>query len=68
MSDRLKVLPQYVLPKQLLTQLAGKAAGAQGGALTTSVIRWFVKRYGVNMTEAANPDISAYPTFNEFFT
>ncbi len=67
-SDRLKVLPQYVLPKQLLTQLAGKAASAQGGALTTSVIRWFVKRYGVNMNEAANPDISAYPTFNEFFT
>lgn len=68
MSDRLKALPQYVLPKQLLTQLAGKAASAQGGALTTSVIRWFVKRYGVNMSEAANPDISAYPTFNEFFT
>ncbi len=68
MSDRLKVLPQYLLPKQLLTQLAGKAASAQGGALTTSVIRWFVKRYGVNMAEAANPDIAAYPSFNEFFT
>jgi phosphatidylserine decarboxylase len=67
-SDRLKVLPQYLLPKQLLTQLAGKAASAQGGALTTSVIRWFVKRYGVNMAEAANPDIAAYPSFNEFFT
>ena len=68
MSDRLKVLPQYLLPKQLLTQLAGKAASAQGGALTTSVIRWFVKRYGVNMAEAANPDIASYPSFNEFFT
>jgi phosphatidylserine decarboxylase len=67
-SDRLKVLPQYLLPKQLLTQLAGKAASAQGGALTTSVIRWFVKRYGVNMAEAANPDIASYPSFNEFFT
>jgi phosphatidylserine decarboxylase len=67
-SDRLKVLPQYLLPKQLLTELAGKAAGAKGGALTTSTIRWFVGRYGVNMAEAANPDISSYPTFNEFFT
>jgi phosphatidylserine decarboxylase len=67
-SDRLFVLSQYVLPKQALTALAGKAASAKGGALTTAVIRWFVKRYSVNMAEAANPDITVYPTFNEFFT
>ena len=68
MSDRLAVLPQYLIPKQALTVLAGKLAGARAGALTTNVIRWFVGRYGVNMAEAANPDIAAYPTFNEFFT
>ena len=68
MSDRLAVLPQYLLPKKLLTTLAGKGASARGGALTTSVIRWFVKRYGVNMAEAANPDIASYPSFNDFFT
>jgi len=67
-SDRLFVLSQYVLPKQALTALAGKAASARGGAATTAVIRWFVKRYSVNMAEAANADITAYPTFNEFFT
>ena len=68
MSDRLAVLPQYLIPKQALTVLAGKLAGARAGSLTTSVIRWFVQRYGVNMAEAANPDVAAYPTFNEFFT
>ncbi|MBP5997137.1 MAG: phosphatidylserine decarboxylase [Azonexus sp.] len=68
MSDRLAVLPQYLIPKQALTMLAGKLAGARAGSLTTSVIRWFVQRYGVNMAEAANPDVAAYPTFNEFFT
>jgi len=67
-SDRLAVLPQYLLPKQALTVLAGKFAGAEAGALTTRVIRWFVGRYGVNMNEAANPDIAAYKSFNEFFT
>jgi len=67
-SDRLAVLPQYLLPKQALTVLAGKLAGAEAGALTTGVIRWFVGRYGVNMAEAANPDIASYPTFNDFFT
>jgi phosphatidylserine decarboxylase len=68
LSDRLAVLPQYLLPKKLLTQFAGKVAGAAGGALTTRLIRWFVARYGVNMAEAANPDIASYITFNEFFT
>lgn len=68
MSDRLAVLPQYLLPKQALTTLAGKAAGARAGRLTTSVIDWFVKRYNVNMGEALNPDTASYPTFNEFFT
>lgn len=68
MSDRLFVLSQYVLPKQALTALAGVGASARGGALTTRFIRWFVGRYGVNMAEAANPDIATYPTFNEFFS
>ncbi len=68
MSDRLAVLPQYLLPKQALTALAGKFAGARAGGLTTAVIRWFVGRYGVDMGEAVNPDIAAYASFNEFFT
>ncbi|RKR25823.1 phosphatidylserine decarboxylase [Acidovorax sp. 93] len=68
MSDRLAVLPQYLLPKQALTTLAGKFASAQLGGLTTSVIRHFVARYNVNMAEAANPDITSYASFNDFFT
>ena len=67
-SDRLAVLPQYLLPKQALTALAGKLASVQAGNLTSSVIRWFVRRYNVNMAEAANPDITSYKSFNEFFT
>ena len=68
MSDRLAVLPQYLMPKQALTVLAGKFANAKLGGLTTSVIRRFVARYDVNMQEAANPDIASYSSFNEFFT
>ena len=68
LSDRLAVLPQYLLPKLALTQAAGAVAGMQGGALTTALIRRFVARYGVNMAEAANPDIAAYASFNDFFT
>jgi phosphatidylserine decarboxylase len=67
-SDRSAVLPQYILPKQALTLLAGKIAGAQAGHLTTRLITWFVARYNVNMAEAANSDITSYQSFNEFFT
>jgi phosphatidylserine decarboxylase len=59
---------QYVLPKQLITEIMGKLAGMQSGARTHAVIRWFIKRYGVNMAEAANPDVTSYASFNEFFT
>ncbi|MES2949294.1 MAG: archaetidylserine decarboxylase [Pseudomonadota bacterium] len=68
MSDTLAVLPQYLIPKQAITALAGKLASARAGSWTTSVIRWFVKRYQVNMAEAANPDITSYASFNDFFT
>jgi phosphatidylserine decarboxylase len=68
MSDRLAVLPQYLLPKKLLTQFMGKLAATEGGSATTAVIQWFIKRYGVNMLEAANPDPASYKSFNEFFT
>ena len=67
-SDRMAVLPQYLMPKQALTRLAGEVAGARGGAFTTRLIRWFIDRYRVNMAEAANPDPAAYATFNDFFT
>lgn len=67
-SDRLAVWPQHLMPKQALTTFAGWVAGSHWGSATTAIINWFVKRYQVNMTEAANPDTASYKTFNEFFT
>jgi len=67
-SDRLAVLPQYLMPKLLLTRMAGRLASAELGGFTTWTIRRFIERYGVNMSEAAESDPAAYPSFNEFFT
>ncbi|MCF1426538.1 MAG: archaetidylserine decarboxylase [Shewanella sp.] len=66
--DKLKVALQYVLPKHLLSRLVGKLAAAQAGALTTHVIKWFIRQYKINMSEAAQPEPEAYKTFNDFFT
>ena len=51
-----------------LTQFAGRrCAGAAGIRATTRLIRWFVGKYGVDMSEAENPDIASGASFNDFF-
>jgi len=68
MSERLAVLLQHALPKQRLTILAGRVARARGGAATRWLIRRFVAHYGVDMAEAAEPEVARYASFNDFFT
>ncbi len=68
MSSTLHLALQHLLPKRALTELAGRLAAAQGGRLTQAVLRWFVRRYQVNMSEAANPDLRSYASFNDFFS
>ncbi|KXF82219.1 archaetidylserine decarboxylase [Enterovibrio coralii] len=67
MSNDLKIGLQYCMPKHLLTRLVGKLAAAKAGFLTTAVIKWFIRQYKVEMSEAKNPDPASYPTFNDFF-
>ena len=59
---------QHLLPKSLLTRLAGAFARRSIPLLTPWIVRRFIRAYGVNMQEAAQPDPAAYPTFNAFFT
>jgi phosphatidylserine decarboxylase len=67
-SDRLAVLPQYIYPKRAINRFSGWVANSRWGAVTTGIIRWFIGHYKVDMSEAANPDIRSYETFNQFFT
>jgi phosphatidylserine decarboxylase len=67
-SDFLKVQLQYLLPKKALTQFGGLVASSKMGSITTGIIEWFIKKYAVNMQEAANPDPRSYDSFNAFFT
>ena len=62
------VLHQYLLPKQALTRFAGRVANNDDGRFTPQIIRWFVRKYGVDMQEAQDPDLRSYHSFNEFFT
>ncbi|MCL1142237.1 archaetidylserine decarboxylase [Shewanella gaetbuli] len=66
--DSLKIALQYIMPKHFLSRLVGKFAAAEAGALTTAFIKWFIKQYKIDMSEAAKSEPEAYKTFNAFFT
>ncbi|MEP6503177.1 MAG: archaetidylserine decarboxylase [Betaproteobacteria bacterium] len=66
--SRRAVLPQYFYPKRLLTNYAGFIARNEWGWYTTRIIRNFIRDYDVDMSEAVQPDPTAYKTFNAFFT
>lgn len=65
MLNFLKTLPQYLVPQKLLSSILGKLA-SQGFAHQT-VIKWFVKHYQVDMSQAKESDIKHYKSFNDFF-
>ncbi len=68
MTSRRAVWTQYVLPKKALTRFGGWVAGTPIGVITTAIIADFVRRYQVDMMEAAEPNLASYDTFNAFFT
>lgn len=67
-ADRLKAWLQYPLPHHLISRLTHRLTRIELPALKDWAIRDFVRRFGVDMSEAAEPDIRAYKTFNAFFT
>ncbi|WP_295965292.1 archaetidylserine decarboxylase [uncultured Xanthomonas sp.] len=58
----------YVLPHRLLSSLARRLAYSSRHGLKQWLIDTVVRRFGVDLSEAAQPDARAYPTFNAFFT
>lgn len=66
--DRLKTLPQYLLPQHGLSRLVGSLAESRHPLVKDTFIRRFAARYQIDMSEAAQPDLGAYENFNAFFT
>ncbi|WP_110689580.1 archaetidylserine decarboxylase [Salinicola endophyticus] len=59
---------QYPLPQHALSRLIGKLAESRVGWIKDPFIRHFIKHYGVDMSQAREPDPGAYACFNDFFT
>lgn len=65
--DKLKTIPQYLIPKQKLSILAGCLARVKNPSVKNYIIQTFINTYKVNMKEALLENPEDYPTFNDFF-
>ncbi|HVK99343.1 MAG TPA: archaetidylserine decarboxylase [Dongiaceae bacterium] len=66
--NRLSVLSQYLVPQHLLSRFMGLLADSRVPEIRNTLVDFFVKRYNIDMSIAAEPDPHAYATFNDFFT
>ena len=58
----------YLLPHRLLSSLARRLAYSSSPRTKQWLIDTVTRKFGVDLGEAAQPDPTAYPTFNAFFT
>lgn len=59
---------QYLLPQHLLSRLTGRLADCRIGWVKNQLIKAFIKRFNVDMSEALQEDPTTYDSFNDFFT
>ena len=58
----------YVLPHRFLSSLARRLAYSETPAIRRWLIATVVRKFGVDLSEAAESDAGAYSSFNAFFT
>jgi phosphatidylserine decarboxylase len=68
LGDRCKAVLQYLLPHHAVSRFTHRLTRVRHPGVKDWLIRSFVRRFGVDMGEAAEPDLRTYPTFNAFFT
>jgi phosphatidylserine decarboxylase len=63
-----KIWAQKIVPQHWLSRCVGKLAKCQVKWLKNCFIRWFIKQYQVDMSEAQQSDYRQFSSFNAFFT
>lgn len=68
MNDKLFIKLQHWVPQHALSRFVGKIANSNNGLIKNTFIKWFIKRYQVDMSLAAEENPQSYACFNDFFT
>lgn len=67
-KEALATLPQYILPHHFLSRMMRKLSRSENTFIKTLFIKQIINYYGVNMAESSEQDITAFKSFNHFFT
>lgn len=68
MNEKLFIKFQHLVPQHKLSRFIGRIANSEVRWLKNLFITWFIKRYKVDMSLAAEENPKAYACFNDFFT
>lgn len=68
MLERLFIALQHVLPQHALSRLVHRLARVETRWFSQRFIRLFARVFKVDMSDALQPDLGAYRSFNAFFT
>ena len=68
MKDKIFILLQHLLPQHLISRFVGRIAECTNPMVKNTFIKWFAKRYNINMSEALIEEPTAFKNFNAFFT
>ena len=68
MNPKVFIGLQKIVPQHGLSRLVGKIASSHKPFIKNRFVRWFVKRYDVDMSLALETNPLAYASFNDFFT
>ncbi len=66
--DRIIIAPQYIIPQHALSKMMYRLTRCEITWFKNAFIRFIVKQYKVNVAEAEQTDLNAFPSFNAFFT
>lgn len=66
--DRCFLAAQYLLPHHLLSRIVGWLAESEWAWIRKPLMIFFLRRYGIDLTEAERTSIDEYHCFNDFFT
>lgn len=68
MNEKLFIKLQHWVPQHALSRFIGNIANSHNSLVKNTFINWFIKRYKVDMSLAAEENPRAYASFNDFFT
>lgn len=67
-KDQLNIFLQKLIPQHALSRFLGWIANCHWTWMKNHLIKWFIQRYQVDLSEAIEINPYQYRTFNDFFT